>query len=75
MVPDISPIAIRIRHLRALNRLNPVQLVSVVVVAILYVCLAAYLSKKKPEWSSIKIKFISTAAIIPPLIIVVFLFG
>ena len=69
MLPDIlsylMPLRIRIRNLRRLSELSPLQIIMLVVAVAIGVGVSVLISKKKPELSATVQKLIMIAVMIP----------
>lgn len=68
------PLRIRVRTLRRLSELSPIQIIMLVIAAFIGVGISVFLTKKKPEWNGTVNKIITLAVMIPLMVLVILLF-
>lgn len=58
------PLRIRVRTLRRLSELSPIQIIMLVIAAFISIGVSIFLAKKKPEWNGTVNKLITIAVMI-----------
>lgn len=73
ILPYLMPLRIRVRTLRRLSELSPLQILIIVIAALIGVGVSMLLTKKKSEWNGTINKLITIAVMIPLMALAIIL--